>query len=263
MSGVPVMARELINHPDFAQPRPLQPDDAWPAAGRSSARPGRAKIDAEVATARPGTGYGMTETCGIITPSPPTSSSTSRTAPGRPCRAIEWKCVDDEGIGVATGDIGELWVRGAQVIKGYLNRPEATAETITDGWLHTGDVARVDEDGFIFIVDRKKDMVLRGGENVYCVEVEAGHPSPSGGGRMLRVRRPRRAPGRGGRPPPSSCAPANRQAPTTCAPTCAAITARHKIPRFIWFLTEPLPRNASGKFLKRELREFAVAEAAA
>ncbi len=64
-------------------------------------------------------------------------------------------------------------MRGSQVIKGYLNRPEATAETITGGWLHTGDIARLDEDGFIFIVDRKKDMVLRGGENVYCAEVEA------------------------------------------------------------------------------------------
>jgi long-chain acyl-CoA synthetase len=68
---------------------------------------------------------------------------------------------------------GELWVKGAPVIKGYLNRPDATAESITNGWLHTGDVARIDEEGFIFIVDRKKDMVLRGGENVYCAEVEA------------------------------------------------------------------------------------------
>ena len=76
--------------------------------------------------------------------------------------------------------MGELWARGAQVIKGYLNRADATAESITDGWLHTGDIARVDEDGTIFIVDRKKDMVLRGGANVYCAEVEASlyrHPA--------------------------------------------------------------------------------------
>jgi long-chain acyl-CoA synthetase len=70
-------------------------------------------------------------------------------------------------------------VKGAAVIKGYINRPDATASSITDGWLHTGDIARIDEDGFIYIVDRKKDMVLRGGENVYCAEVEAAiyrHP---------------------------------------------------------------------------------------
>ena len=69
--------------------------------------------------------------------------------------------------------IGELCVRGAVVIKGYLNRPEATADAIRDGWFRTGDIARIDEDGFVFIVDRAKDMVLRGGENVYCSEVEA------------------------------------------------------------------------------------------
>ena len=177
-----------------------------------------------------------------------------------PC--YEWKCVDDEGIGVVTGDVGELWVRGAQVIKGYLNRPEATAETITDGWLHTGDIARVDEDGFIFIVDRKKDMVLRGGENVYCVEVEAAlhrHPAvaeccvfgvPDARlGEEVAVAVVLR--------------PGERASAEDLRNHLAAITARHKIPRFIWFQTEPLPRNASGKFLKRELRESLSLEAAA
>ena len=75
--------------------------------------------------------------------------------------------------------MGELCVRGSVVIKGYLNRPEATAEAIPNGWFHTGDIAHIDEDGFVFIVDRVKDMVLRGGENVYCSEVEAAiyeHP---------------------------------------------------------------------------------------
>ena len=71
-------------------------------------------------------------------------------------------------------------MRGAQVIKGYLNRPEATAETITDGWLHTGDIAHIDSEGFIYIVDRAKDMVLRGGENIYCAEVEVAiHEHPA------------------------------------------------------------------------------------
>jgi acyl-CoA synthetase (AMP-forming)/AMP-acid ligase II len=78
----------------------------------------------------------------------------------------------DDGETLGPGEIGELLVRGAPVIRGYLNRPEATAETIVDGWLHTGDIAYIDEDGFIYIVDRAKDMVLRGGENVYCAEVE-------------------------------------------------------------------------------------------
>ncbi len=261
MSGVPVMARELINHPDFA--RRDTSSLTTLAGGGAQLQPDLAeRIDAEVATARPGTGYGMTETCGIITSvgADLFLGKPESVGPATPC--YEWKCVDDEGIGVVTGDIGELWVRGAQVIKGYLNRPEATAETITDGWLHTGDVARVDEDGFIFIVDRKKDMVLRGGENVYCVEVEAaihrhpavaeccvfGVPDPRLGeevGAVVVLR------------------PGEQASADDLRAHLAVITARHKIPRFMWFQTEPLPRNANGKFLKRELRESLSAEAAA
>ena len=94
---------------------------------------------------------------------------------------LDAKLVDETGDELPAGPdaVGELCVRGSVVIKGYLNRPEATAEAIRDGWFHTGDIARIDEDGFVFIVDRAKDMVLRGGENVYCSEVEAAiyeHP---------------------------------------------------------------------------------------
>ena len=79
-----------------------------------------------------------------------------------------------------TGEVGELWIKGPNVVKGYWAKPEATAESFTDGWLHTGDVARLDDEGFVYIVDRAKDMIIRGGENVYCVEVEAAlfeHPA--------------------------------------------------------------------------------------
>ena len=88
---------------------------------------------------------------------------------------LDAKLVDDEGNELAAGPdtVGQLCVRGSVVIKGYLNRPEATSESIRDGWFDTGDVARIDEDGFVYIVDRAKDMVLRGGENIYCSEVEA------------------------------------------------------------------------------------------
>ena len=88
---------------------------------------------------------------------------------------LEAKLVDEAGNDLPPGPdtVGQLCVRGSVVIKGYLNRPEATAEAIQDGWFNTGDIARIDEDGFVFIVDRAKDMVLRGGENIYCSEVEA------------------------------------------------------------------------------------------
>ena len=259
--GVPVMARELIMHPDFHKydtsslltvgggGAQLQPDLVG-------------KIDNAVATARPNTGYGMTETSGIITSISGDFFVDKPASCGRAMPTFEVKVVDEAGNALPPGKPGELWVRGASVIKGYINRPEATAETITDGWLHTGDVAYLDEEGFIYLVDRKKDMVLRGGENIYCAEVESAiHQNPAVAeccvfgvpddrlgeevGAAVVV-----APGQ------SLTADQVREA-------CAAQIAKHKIPRYIWILTEPLPRNANGKFLKRELREtLKVAEAA-
>lgn len=252
-SGVPVMARELVTHPDFGKydtsslltvgggGAQLQPDLV-------------AKIDQTVATARPNTGYGMTETCGIITSISGDFFVDKPASCGRAMPSFEAKVVDDLGEEVPPGQPGELLVRGASVIKGYINRPEATADSIRDGWLRTGDVARIDEDGFIFLVDRKKDMVLRGGENVYCVEVEAaihqnhavaeccvfGVPDDRLGeevGAAVVLR------------------PGEELTPDELRAHCAARIARHKIPRYIWILGEPLPRNASGKFLKRELRD--------
>jgi long-chain acyl-CoA synthetase len=253
LSGVPVMAREIVSHPDFSKydtssllslgggGAQLQPDLV-------------AKIDATVATARPNTGYGMTETCGIITAVAGDFYVDRPESVGPAMPTFEARCVDDDGHTVPPGQVGELWVKGACVIKGYLNRPEATAESITDGWLHTGDVARIDEDGFIFIVDRKKDMVLRGGENVYCAEVEAcihrnpdvaeccvfGVPDARLGEEVAAAITPM---------------PGKTVTAEQIRALCAEHLAAYKAPRHIWILDEPLPRNANGKFLKRELRD--------
>jgi long-chain acyl-CoA synthetase len=253
MSGVPVMARELINHPDFATTDTSSLTSL--AGGGAQVPPDLVlKIEAQVATARPSTGYGMTETCGIITSVGGDFFVDKPDTAGPAMPVYEAKCVDDAGETVETGAVGELWVRGAAVIKGYINRPEATAATITDGWLHTGDIARIDADGFIFIVDRKKDMVLRGGENVYCAEVEAtvyrhaavaecyvfGVPDERLGeevGVAVVLK------------------PGESLTDAALRDHCAVVMAKHKVPRYVWFLDEPLPRNASGKFLKRELRE--------
>jgi long-chain acyl-CoA synthetase len=247
------MAREIITHPDFAT---TDTSSLLALSGGGAQLPPDLvlKIDEEVATARPTTGYGMTETCGIIT------SVSGDFFVGKPDSAgpampnFETRCVDDAGNDVPPGEIGELWVRGSSVIKGYINRPEATAASITQGWLHTGDIARIDEDGFIFIVDRKKDMVLRGGENVYCAEVEAAlyrHPAVAeccvfavpderlgeevAAAVVLR--------------------PGQQLFGEDLREECARHIASYKVPRHIWFLDEALPRNASGKFLRRELRE--------
>jgi len=261
MSGVPVMARELLAHADFAATdtssmltlggggAPLHPDLVH-------------KIDSSVKTARPNTGYGMTETCGIITAVSGDFFVDRPASAGPVMPSFEAKCVDDAGRTVAQGEIGELWVRGAPVIKGYINRPEATEESITDGWLHTGDIARIDEDGFVFIVDRKKDMVLRGGENVYCAEVEAAMHRHHAVAECCVFGVPDARLGE-----EVAAAVVLRQGHRATAGElrehCAANIARHKIPRYIWILNEALPRNANGKFLKRQLRETLKLEAAA
>ena len=261
MSGVPVMSRELIAHPDFAKRdtstllsiggggAQLQPD----LVGR---------LDESVANARPQTGYGMTETCGIITAISGDFFVDRPESCGPVMPTFELKIVDDEGNEVPRGEVGELSVRGSPVIRGYLNRPDATAETIVDGFLRTGDLARVDEDDFVYIVDRKKDMVLRGGENVYCAEVESaifdhddvaecvvfGVPDDRLGEEVgaCIVRKP-------GTDPSADAIRAH----------CAERIAKHKLPRYIWFQDESLPRNANGKFLKREVREaLALSDAA-
>jgi long-chain acyl-CoA synthetase len=261
MSGVPTMAREVITHPDFGK---YDLSSLMSLGGGGAQLPPDlvAKIDGAVATARPNTGYGMTETCGIITAISADFFVDKPESCGPAMPSFETKCVDDDGHTVPPGQVGELWVRGAPVIKGYINRPEATAESITDGWLHTGDVARVDEDGFIFIVDRKKDMVLRGGENVYCAEVEAcvyRHPAVAevcvfgvpdqrlgeevGAAVVLR--------------------PGQDLSAEALRAHCAGIMAKHKAPRYVWFMDEAIPRNANGKFLKRQLRETLKVEASA
>jgi acyl-CoA synthetase (AMP-forming)/AMP-acid ligase II len=147
-----------------------------------------------------------------------------------------------------------LCVRGSIVIKGYLNRAEATAESIKDGWLNTGDIARIDEDGWVFIVDRAKDMVIRGGENVYCSEVEAaiyhhdavaeaivfGVPDDRLGEEVAAVIVPKAG---------------ERITADEIRAFLKNDLAAFKIPSKIWFREEPIPRNASGKFLKRDVRK--------
>ena len=254
LTGVPVMSRELISHPDF---------DKYDTSTLTSLGGGGAqlqpdlvgKIDTKVKTARPGTGYGMTETCGIITNISGDFFVDRPESCGPAVPTLETKCVDANGNEVAQGEVGELWVKGAPVIKGYLNRPEATAESITDGWLHTGDVARIDEDGFIFIVDRVKDMVLRGGENIYCAEVESVVFKLEGVAEcsVFGVEDDRLGEEVGIAIFPAAGTTLTAE---SIRAHCSAHMAKFKIPKYIWLMSEALPRNASGKFLKRELREL-------
>tara|TARA_R110002072_G_scaffold89232_6_gene200042 strand:- start:38103 stop:39800 length:1698 start_codon:yes stop_codon:yes gene_type:complete len=261
LTGVPVMSRELISHPDF---------DKYDTSTLLSVGGGGAqlqpdlvgKIDQSVKSAKASTGYGMTETCGIITSISGAYFLDKPDSCGPAMPNFEARCVNADGETVPQGEVGELWVKGAPVIKGYLNREEATAESITNGWLHTGDVARIDEHGFIFIVDRVKDMVLRGGENIFCAEVETVIFAMDDVAEcsVFGVEDDRLGEEVG-------VAVMLKPGTTTNADSireyCLSHMAKHKVPRYIWIQTEPLPRNASGKFLKRELKEILSVEDAA
>jgi long-chain acyl-CoA synthetase len=145
------------------------------------------------------------------------------------------------------------------VIKGYLNRPDATADAIRDGWFNTGDICRIDEDGFVYIVDRAKDMVLRGGENVYCSEVEAAIYTHEAVAEAAVFGVPDERLGE-----EVGAAVVLRTGTSLTEEDfrtfVAQKLAKYKVPSKVWFLDEPLPRNANGKFVKRELRKQLLGE---
>ena len=172
-SGVPTMSRELLAHPDWST-RDTSSLLGMAGGGAPVQADLVGKIEKSLEKGSPGTGYGLTETHGIVTANSAGFYVAKPESCGPVVPTLDAKLIDEAGDDLPSGpdSIGRLCVRGSIVIKGYLNRPEATAESIRDGWFDTGDIARIDDDGFVFIVDRAKDMVLRGGENVYCSEVE-------------------------------------------------------------------------------------------
>jgi fatty-acyl-CoA synthase len=155
---------------------------------------------------------------------------------------------------VPRGAVGEIVYRGPNVMRGYWNLPEATAEAFAGGWFHSGDLVREDEDGFLYVVDRKKDMIISGGENIYCAEVEnvlAAHPGVAD---VAVVAAPHE---RWGETPVAVVVPADPQRPPTLdelTEWCRSRLASYKKPTRV-LVADALPRNASGKVLKPVLRE--------
>jgi long-chain acyl-CoA synthetase len=253
-SGVPTMSRELISHPDWAT-RDTSSLTGMTGGGAAVQPDLVGKIDKALKNGVPGTGYGLTETHGIVTANSARLYLAKPDSAGPIVPTLDAKLVDEAGDDLAPGPdvVGQLCVRGAVVIKGYLNRPEATADAIRDGWFNTGDIARIDDDGFVFIVDRAKDMVLRGGENVYCSEVEAAIYQHEAVAEAAVFGIPDERLGE-----TVGAAIVLRSGATLTDSDLqqflAERIAKYKIPSTIWILTEQLPRNASGKFVKRDLR---------
>ncbi|GAA3742707.1 long-chain acyl-CoA synthetase [Spinactinospora alkalitolerans] len=201
-----------------------------------------------------GSGYGLTECSALATTNGGPDYLLRPDSVGVPVAVVDIKIVDPVGTELPPGEVGEVWIRGPGIVHGYWNRPDASAEAITDGWLHTGDLGRLDEEGFVYIVDRAKDMIIRGGENVYCAEVEAAiheHPAVADVavvgvahevlgeevGAVVRLL------------PDGSLEEAELRA------FLAGRLAAFKIPAHIRMSDSDLPRNAAGKLLKKQLRE--------
>ncbi|MCM8731615.1 class I adenylate-forming enzyme family protein [Hephaestia sp. GCM10023244] len=201
----------------------------------------------------PGQGYGATETSSLVAANSHEDMMARPGSVGPPVPCCDIRIVDTAGHDVPTGEDGELWVRGANIVAGYWNMPEATAECFADGWYRTGDIARRDAEGFITILDRVKDMLIRGGENIYCVEIEECLASHADVAEVAVFGMPERVLGEvvGAAIRLREGATADREA---LAEHVRARLAAHKAPVVIDFHATPLPRNAAGKLLKRELK---------
>ena len=259
--GVPAMVMQVLDFPRFAQydtssirsvsygGAPAPPDlvrrirEAWPVG-------------------QPSNGYGLTETSSITSMNTGGDYVAKPDSVGPPLPVTDVAVMPEDFAGDEPDDTvprgadvrGELWIKGPNVVRGYWNRPVETAQVFTKGWLHTGDVARLDAENFIYIVDRAKDMIIRGGENVYSVQVEAalfehpavadcaviGIPDPTLGeevGAVVVLR------------------PGAKVGAEELSAHVRNRLAAFMVPTHIWFREQPLPRNPAGKILKRELRD--------
>ena len=209
-------------------------------------------IAGKFANALPNTGWGMTETNAIGTGIGGLDYVENPSSSGRVSALLDLRVVDQDGIPLESGERGELQIRGVSIIQGYWERPEANAQTFDGEWLRTGDVAYIDDGGYLYIVDRIKDLVIRGGENIGCAEVEAGlleHPE------VLEASVYSVPDDRLGEEVGATiyCAGFNNEA--ALRDFLGESMARFKIPRYITFSHDPLPRIASGKINKRAMRE--------
>ena len=250
LTSVPAIYWYAMNQPNFAQVDTS--GVRWLMYGGAPIAPDLVgRILKAFPNARVGNGFGLTETSSVATFLPHQYAHARPETVGFAAPVVDLDLFEPDSTGV-----GELLVRGPNVVKGYWNKPQATATTFVNGWLHTGDLARLDSEGFVQIVDRKKDMVNRGGENVYCVEVEnalAAHPAVFESavvgvpdemmgekvGAIIVLKPGARA------EPKEICAFARER------------LADFKVPQYVQIRAEPLPRNPGGKILKARLRKEA------
>ncbi len=250
--GVPTIAWQLIEHPERHK-YDLSSIEAIAYGGAPSAPELVRRIHEEFG-ALPGNGWGMTETMATVTSHSAEDYLNRPTSAGPPVAVADLKIMDDDGVTeMPVGEVGELWARGPMIVKGYWNKPEATAETFVNGWVRTGDLARLDDEGFLYVVDRAKDMIIRGGENIYSSEVENvlyAHPAVTD---CALIGIPHRTLGE----EPAAVvhlAPGMEASEAELQAWVRSKLAVFKTPVAIRFVAETLPRNANGKILKKDLK---------
>ena len=252
IGGVPAIAWQVLEHPDRDK-YDLSSIEVVSYGGAPSAPELVSTIKKRFPEAAPGNGWGMTETCATVTLNIGEDYVHRPDSAGAPPLAVDLKIVGPDGKTLPPGEVGELWCKSPSNCKSYWNRPDATAETFRDGWVVTGDLARLDEEGFLYLVDRAKDMLIRGGENIYSIEVESAlydHPAVMDAavvgiphkvlgeevGAIVQLK------------------PGKTVSEDELRAHVASQLAAFKVPVEIKFQSEPLPRNANGKILKPELR---------
>lgn len=198
--------------------------------------------------------YGMTETSSQIVTLSPEYSLTKLGSAGKPLFPAEIRIEHDDGTPAKAGEAGEIVVKGPNVTAGYLFRSEATKEKLKNGWLYTGDIGYIDEEGFLYILDRRSDLIISGGENVYPAEIEAvllSHPGVNDAG-VIGLEDPV-----WGQAPIAFIVPVDVSRPSAeeLQQHCLQLLAKYKVPREFYF-TKELPRNASKKLLRRTLKEW-------
>lgn len=256
-TGVPAMVWQVLESPAFHD-HDLSSLEGYGYGGAAIAPELTLRFAKQFPGFPVGQGYGATETSSVSVAHSAEDYLLHPDSIGLPVPCVDVKVADDEGNEVPLGASGELWIRGPNVVAGYWNNPAGTAQSFTDGWYHTGDICRMDEDGFVYLLDRAKDMLIRGGENIYCVEIESvlvaheavidaavvGLPHRIWGeevGAIVQLK------------PGMMVSEAELQ----------AHVARHlvpfKVPVRIDVREEEFPRNASGKTLKPVLRAELIA----
>jgi long-chain acyl-CoA synthetase len=251
--GVPTIAWQLLEHPARTK-YDLSSLETVSYGGAPAASELVRRLKQIFPKSIPGLGWGMTETSATFTHNSAEDYEHHPESSGPALPVCEMKVVNEAGETLPPNAVGELWAKGPNVVKGYWNNPAASAETFADGWLKTGDIAKIDEEGFCYIVDRKKDMLLRGGENIYCIEVEDvlyQHPAVMDAAVVgIAHRILGEEPGAVVRLKPDTAA-SEEELRAFVAERLAAF----KVPVRIVFWREMLPRNPSGKILKNELKK--------